>query len=470
MSEGLLLDCAMFRFSLKAISLFSILFGGLAQAKDHLQIINEGIAGLEKRLEMVEHADTSIDVEYYIYNQDQAGRLFTQALVRKKHQNPEIKIRILIDASLVLPNLGKDVISVLAENDIEVRLYNHATIFHLSSAQFRDHRKLLIIDGKEAITGSRNMADEYFELSPRYNFRDRDIWIEGPIVTDIEKSFEAYWDSDVTSEPKLKNNPKSKAWDFIVENEHDQFVRSELARVGKPQLNDPNSFGECDKLNFVTDEAGYQSPDTRIVVKKVFSRLSEMKEGEKLYAESPYFIIRDEDAREQMDFLQEKKISAVLLTNSLYSTDSLFVGANFYPRVSFYQNIVDTKMYVYGGESPADSELIRNEDGSVPTENAIWGIHSKTIVFSDQSFAIGTFNLDPRSANINTELMVFCDGSPKLAKFVTDNMLSRISQSKLVMKDGMLENGDSIFDGIGFFKRVKFKLMKFPSNWFSYLL
>lgn len=442
-----------------------------AASNEKVQIINQGTAGFQKRFEMIARAQNSIDVEYFIYKEDEAGRLFTQALVKRKHEKPSLAIRILYDASIMVKNIGKDVITLLKNEGIEVKDYNHTSLFHFKQAQFRDHRKLIVIDGKEAITGSRNIADEYFDLSPKFNFRDRDIWVEGAIVKEMEDSFNTYWESGLTETPKEVREPKLKAVDFLTENEEDLHFRSEIARVGQIELNDPNSMGSCEKLTYVTDLAGKQTPETRKVVKQIYERLHEVKGDDKLYVESPYFIIRDVAAKSEMVMLRDKLVSAVLLTNSLASSDALYVAANFNPKVSYYKRFHDTTMYVYSGDAPKNgSSSVLDMDGEPLTENANWGIHAKSFVFSDSAFAVGTFNLDPRSANLNSEMMMFCEGSPGLTQYVKGDMLSRIDQSDLLGENGHKADGTSIFEGIGFVKRLKYLLAVYPSGWFSYLL
>src|SRR5690606_2169147 len=116
-------------------------------------------------------------------------------------------------------------------------------------------------------------------------------------------------------------------------------------------------------LSFVTDPPGYPKTETRQVLPKIFARLNGMSSGEKLYVESPYFIVHDEEAKDQMEFLKEKNIQGVLLTNSLASTDAFYVAANFYPKISFYQNITQSEMYIYEGKSQIGMPLIRDANG-----------------------------------------------------------------------------------------------------------
>ena len=452
-----------------------------ARADDgnQVQVINHGVAAFEKRFQMIEHAQHSIDVEYFIYNTDEAGRLFTQALIQKKLESPGVRIRILVDASPTVLQLKGNFVSEMAEHGLEVKYYNNISLLQFSKAQFRDHRKIVMIDGQEAITGSRNIADEYFDMSKTFNFRDRDIWMQGPVVQDIQASFDAYWTNQRTTPGEtLTSMDQSKqvklqkaAKTFVQETKYDRSLRVAIHNVGSAILAEPDSMGSCNSLTYVGDTAGYQSPETRRVLPALFRRMNKIPNGGTLTIESPYFIVRDAEAKKEMARLKKKDIQAVLLTNSLASTDAYYVAANFYPNASFYQSLSNSKMYIFEGNTPVSTPFLRYKDsGAALTEKATWGIHSKTFVFSDESFAIGTFNVDPRSANLNSEMLMFCEGSQSLAKFVLKDIEKRITQSDLLGKDGKLPDGHSIFDHVGLGKRLKFKAAMLPSEWFSYLL
>lgn len=453
-----------------------------ALADDNVvQVINHGVAAFEKRFEMIQNATKRIDVEYFIYNTDEAGRIFSQALVKKKKEIPSIEIRVLIDASSAVLRLKAPYITALRNHGIEVRYYNTASIVtEFRKAQYRDHRKLLAVDGTaglEAITGGRNIADEYFDMSKTFNFLDRDIYVRGPLVAQMQADFDAYWNHGyaVSGPTYGKWDASARKWtytsselkklkkgeDFLKENHEDLMIRAGIRQVSKAILADPRSMGTCASTTYVTDAPGFQSQKTRRVLPRIFDRLMKVPSGETLYVESPYFIMGDQKAIDEMARLKKRNIHGVLLTNSLSSTDAFYVAANFDSKVSFYESIGDAEMYVFKGQTPRNNPR---------TEKAIWGIHSKTFVFSDESFAIGTFNLDPRSASLNSEMMVFCEGSRPLAEFVKEDIQSRIGASDLLDKDGKLPDGRSIFDGVSRWKKFEYKLSIKPAQWFQHLL
>jgi putative cardiolipin synthase len=480
---------------MKHVILF-LLLGSIAAHADEVQVINSGTAGFQKRFEMIDHAQTFIDVEYFIYSADEAGRLFTQALLKKKKDHPQIQIRILLDASPLVLEMGDNYVSALAKAGIEVRYYNPAPLAEILKTQYRDHRKLIVVDspqGLEAITGSRNIADEYFDMNPRFNFRDRDLWIRGLVATQMKDSFEAYWANDrvfkaplMPDEMKLEdfapNKNKeatfkkedenyhkkvSEALSFITEDEHDREIRREVERLGNEELADTSSQGVCTNLQYVTDEPGFDEghnivSNKRKVLRSLIARIEQIPENGELIMESPYFIVNDLGPMQTMHGLQDKNIHSVLLTNGLASTDAFYVAANFIPAAGFYHSMSNGKFYMYSGQEPKNLSWTKNAELDKPSNKTIWGIHAKTYVFSDDSFAIGTFNLDPRSANLNAEMLVYCEGNSALSKYVTDDIYERIAQSSLLNKTGTAADKKDVLSGATLLQRLEYVISIAP--------
>ncbi len=440
-----------------------------------VQILNHGAASFEKRFEMIARAKRSIDVEYFIYNTDRSGRLFTQALVRKKKENPSIRIRLLVDSSPTVLALDEDFVAEFEKHGIEVRYYNQISLVRFIKAQYRNHRKLLIVDGEEVLTGGRNIGDEYFDLSPTFNFLDRDIWIRGKIAAEIRRTFDEYWDHPISVRPAAPDSRPSEEKlaalaTFFRESAADSKWRSAIRALARPILEDPHSQGNCPVFSFYSDLPGLQRAHTRKVLKQIFARMDDMSSRDTLVVESPYFIVHNDEPKEKLGFLKRRDIRAKLLTNSLASTDAFYVAANFHPKVSLYQNLTQSEMFIYSGDAPDRYPTLRYQSGKSVTETATWGIHSKTFVFGEEKFAIGTFNVDPRSANLNSELMFFCEGNRNLTQFVLDDIQIRLNESAKLQKDGTLGGGKTIFDNVGLWKKIKFRAAVFPSQWFAWLL
>ncbi|MCO4793069.1 MAG: hypothetical protein KC493_05115, partial [Bacteriovoracaceae bacterium] len=167
-------------------------------------VLNDGPAAFAKRIEMIEKAEKSIDFEYFMYNRDETARILTHALIKKANEG--VRVRMLIDKSPFLFFNHYDA-SELLQHGIILKYYNKKSILRVKSYQYRNHKKVLIVDEKEALLGGRNLGDEYFFNYKNYNYNDRDAWIKGPIVNNIVETFDYYWNHKVSSIIKKKRKP-----------------------------------------------------------------------------------------------------------------------------------------------------------------------------------------------------------------------------------------------------------------------
>ena len=484
-----------------AVSLLSLSFGSMAtevtsdqyqvqSSKAHeVLIINNGLAALEKRLEMIESAKKTINVEYFIYHTDTSAKLFTQALVKKAKEG--VHVRMLLDTFMVIGDLTPFHAFELEKAGIEIKYFNKAGILNFKSNQYRNHRKLLSIDGKEALTGGRNIGDEYFDLSHEYNFLDRDIYLKGEIVKSIEITFDQFFNADVSARrerPKkpdrrsysdfaihgqMPTNPTSnykrdlKKWDEKVK-AAEEFVsiavsdKKQIRESGRINL-DSEKGGVCTKLSFMSEFPliGRENRlHNRVIKYGILDRIRNAKKS--ILMESPYFIINKELA-DALDvaLTQKNKVDVRLLTNSLNSTDATYVYAIFDSTI---QEWIDKgfEPYIFKADRSEDYKIIESK-----SSEARFGIHSKTFVFDDKDFMIGTYNVDPRSANYNAEMIIACDGNKDLAQIVSDGIESRIQGSFHLSSAEDVKKLE--FYNTSFKKRLAYYLQKIPSNLFSFL-
>ena len=153
--------------------------------------LEEGDVSLVSRAWLAEAAERTIDVQYFIFTADNVGLIAVDYLLRAADRG--IQVRILVD-DFMLEVGGAELLALDAHPNIEIRLYNPTAnigknlptkLFNLTT-DFRGfnqrmHNKTFIVDGKVAITGGRNIADEYFDYDHEYNFRDRDVLLLGEI-------------------------------------------------------------------------------------------------------------------------------------------------------------------------------------------------------------------------------------------------------------------------------------------------
>lgn len=289
-------------------------FSGVATSDgipQHITLVDSGVGALKKRLDMVNSATKSIDVQYFIYNIDRTGRLFTQALIRKAKEG--VKIRMLIDTSLAVFKLNSIFVDKIiregtdkdGNQNIEIKYYNLTSIFNPVSLNFRSHRKLVLVDNKIAVTGGRNMADEYFGLSTEYNFLDTDFFIEGSIVPSMALDFEDFWNSPIVSEPKEAVAPPhadpSLSYDqydlyerrlaeenkfrasviaaehYTVENDDDRALIEQINTNGAVALKEGSYDGQCTDVLYAADHPGIGSRDDTRVLANVLTEQVELE-------------------------------------------------------------------------------------------------------------------------------------------------------------------------------------------------
>lgn len=406
----------------------------------------DGMAAMQLRIEMIRRAQKQIEVEYFIFNNDMAGKIISRELIAASQRG--VKVRILVDKSLPIFVLNNFYAKEFAKNGVEVRYYNKASIVRISTVQFRNHRKLLSVDDSEAITGGRNIGDDYFDLSEKFNFNDTDIYVRGPIVKVIRESFDAYFEHKISERPKLPRpeveteNEKylektAKAEAFFKLSKEEEIIREKMATIGKKRL-EAQKIYTCPEITYVTDAPGANffsrlnpkfDEKYKFVRKTLFDKLSRVDKS--VLISSPY-LIANSHSNKLMKSILKRGVKISVYTNSLASTDAVYVAANlYYDAFKWVRRGIDIHLHdgLYTNDNPDLDEVI---------QRAKWGTHSKVQVYesSDSTEAmIGTYNIDNRSNFYNAEMAIFCKGNDEFTKEVKDNIL------KLAQK-GIQLNGD----------------------------
>lgn len=442
-----------------------------------VMVLDNGVAALELRLQMIRRAQKNIEVEYFIYNTDLAGKIVTRELVEAAKRG--VKVRILIDKNVATFQLNSYYAAALAEYGIQVKYYNTAPVIQVSTVQFRNHRKLLSVDDTEAITGGRNIGDDYFDMSPHYNFNDRDVYIAGPMVKVMRESFDKFFDHEMSKNPKRLKKPKAKkvakAKEFLEESPEETLIRSRSAELGTKVL-ETLTLHDCPTATYSTDAPGanfMQRMKEKYLDKFRFLRqtLAEktLEVDRKFILSSPY-LIHNKRTRNVMEHLLKKNVDIEVYTNSLGSTDAVYVAANLYLYIKHWAK-AGIKIWLH------DSKFIN--DGPAMTEeaqNARWGTHDKTQVYEASTHTevmIGTYNIDNRSNFYNTEMAIFCRGNDDLTNEVKDSILRRAHQGVLVNAQGKAvdKNGNSRNIYSADKNKVLFmKLITLPSYLLNFLL
>lgn len=454
-------------------------------SQHEILLLNNGLASLEARLQMIERAEKTIDIEYFIYRVDKSAQIFTQALIKKAQEG--VKIRMLLDYFMVKSDLSPFYTHELEKLGIEIKYFNTTSSLNAFSGQYRNHRKILLIDGVEAMTGGRNIGDEYFDLSNEYNFLDRDILVKGEIVKDIQKTFNIAWEAKLSEKINREDRPViwenkyqreggydehaykydldnwekavRKAQDFVG---NKNKINVDAVRASAQQFLSNEHRTTCQEISFYSEYATigkHNRKNERILKHDILSRIENAQKS--VLIDSPYFIV-NEELQKSLDKALDKKIPVDVLTNSLNSTDAIYVYAVF---DSIIKNWIGKGLqsYIYKGNRPDSYQIMQEHAGK-----ARFGVHAKTFVFDDKDVVIGTYNVDPRSANYNSEMTVVCENNSHFASVVKADIQERMNESFHL--DSVSKVDEVEFFEVGFIKRLTYYLLKAPSNIFDYLL
>ena len=395
-----------------------------------------GSAAFTLRVQMANRAERTLDVQYFIFKDDTTGKLLMSAILGAASRG--VHVRILMDDSQARGQ--DDRVAALAGNpNVEVRLYNpfyyrgsnpllRYTEFALtfSRLDYRMHNKLFVVDNAIAVVGGRNVGDEYFDMGDSTQFGDYDVFAAGPIVRDLSKSFDEYWNSALSiPAPALESSQTSgkKLETVKVElSEHKEALRQSdeerAVRSGNPLARLLASdagvlWAKGEVLADSPDKAGVEDGD---LIGSLFRRrlLAAARDAKKeLLIVSPYFVPGDK-GEALLEKLRARGVRVRVLTNSLLSTDVVAVHAAYrhyrVPLLEAGVELYEVKP-LPGKPQPHEGQLKSPSSGQ-------FSLHAKAFVFDGTRIFIGSANFDRRSMHLNTEIGLMID-SPALAQQVT---------------------------------------------------
>ena len=175
--------------------------------RHYVRILDEGPDALVARLAMIRSARRSIDLQTYIFDEDDAGWLVLRELQAAAARG--VRVRLLLDQLAALEKVETVAAVASLHAGLELRIYNPVLdrvrlsmpMYAVASAccwrqlNRRMHSKLLLVDDAIALTGGRNYQDDYYDWGEGYNFRDRDLLVAGPVAREMAANFAAFWAS-----------------------------------------------------------------------------------------------------------------------------------------------------------------------------------------------------------------------------------------------------------------------------------
>jgi putative cardiolipin synthase len=393
-------------------------------------VLDSGKDALLDRLALIEAAQRSLDLQYYIWNSDMTGRYLAARVYAAAERG--VRVRVLLDDF----NTGdRDAVLVAldAHPQIEVRIYNPIArdvpqwlgiVRDFSRINRRMHNKSLTADGAATIIGGRNIGDEYFDASHELNFRDRDVLAVGPVVGQMGRAFDEFWNSDWAQPIGAIATDKLAPEEWEQRRARAVELEKTLAHSGYELSEDParaltGVAAIVQRLvwapaRLVVDELpkadDQKSPDAPKAVAAALRKLAEGAQQE-ILIESAYLIPGDA-ALGLLSQLDGRGVRVRALTNSLASND-LSTNHSGYARRRKQMLHSGVDLYELRPDAAACSTLTPDRCA----QGAAFGLHAKSIVFDRRIVYVGSFNVNLRSALLNTETALIID-SPALAQQV----------------------------------------------------
>lgn len=398
----------------------------LMRASTGVYPLEEGDVSMVARAWLAEAAERTIDVQYFIFTADNVGLIAVDYLLRAADRG--VHVRVLVDDFLLEVD-GEKLLALDAHPNLEIRLYNPTAnigknlptkLFNLTT-DFRGfnqrmHNKTFIVDGKVVITGGRNIADEYFDYDHEYNFRDRDVLLLGGAAGDVQRSFNLFWDNPLSvpigSLVRSTVTPDTATtYRYLHEYACDPAnfwpqVRERIKSVpvAFTRILESGAMVWSDSVTFVTDVPGKNAGTSGIggggATTDELIRL--IKGAQKsVTIESPYLVTTPLSQGLFREVIA-RGVRVRILTNSLASTDNLEAFSG-YQRERDALLAIGVEIYEFKPDAQVRRQVMTGALQATLGYAPTFGLHAKSMVVDDDIAVIGTFNLDPRSANLNTE-------------------------------------------------------------------
>jgi putative cardiolipin synthase len=411
-------------------------------AHDHggssgFHILAVGLDGFQVRVQMIDAAERSLDLQYFIFRGDQTGRLLTDALLRAADRG--VRVRVLIDDGDTLAG-DEQIVALNAHPSIQIRIFNpfayrgHNTLLrgmeflsHADRLDRRMHNKLLIVDNSAALLGGRNIGNEYFQIDPDSQFADDDVFAVGPIASELSATFDEYWNSRFAIPAEAFAESRRAATTLAVHRERARWHPAELVQastaggidyVTRIASNEPYAGLISGRIPLVWAAARVvcDSPDKRSALSGRSGRLmtravidSIRLVRSELLMVTPY-LVPSADELVALQELRRRAVTVRILTNSFASAHGLLAHAGY---TRYRVPLLEAGVDLYEARA-----LIGNARGSGQNARLSrygnYGLHAKLFVFDREKIFIGSMNFDQRSKHLNTEIGLIIE-SPELA-------------------------------------------------------
>ncbi len=398
----------------------------------------DGETALRTRTSLADVAQVSVDLQYYIWRNDRTGRLLLSRLLDAAERG--VRVRVLLDD--IHKGEDRSLLKALDRHPlVEIRLFNPAStgshglgmitrglemVIDYDRMTHRMHNKLFLIDSTLAIVGGRNIGNEYFDLNGEKNFRDLDVLAAGPAAQRFGKVFDLYWNAEasipVNDPGENLNGHDSPDWMALRK----QFATAPEDQMVLPVLDPEKSsawlVSRLSRMIWAPFRILAASPD--IVYDEEAETFGEQlltlpEPEEDMLVETAYFIPSQAFVKKIRNW-RKKGVRTRILTNSMRSNDVLAAHAGY---AKHRDDVLEAGAELYEWRSDNKPARSKRKKGVLASRA---NLHTKAYVIDREYSFVGSYNLDPRSADLNTE----CGILIKSREFA-DQLVSMIEQGML---------------------------------------
>jgi putative cardiolipin synthase len=373
------------------------------------------------RVALARAAARSIDIQTFIWKSDETGTLLYEEMLRAAERG--VRVRLLLDD---INTKGLDPILALldAQPNIEVRLYNPfvgrgsralGLLGDFERLNRRMHNKSFTVDNQASVVGGRNIANEYFEAGEDLHFADLDVLVVGAAVPAISTQFDLYWNSESAYPARLiiDRSPALGRAEFAQRTQ--ELIAGDGRKYADAIAQTPQAQAMLAReltFEWTTARVVHDDPDKTLGTSEdsdlLLSRLMTAfgSPAKQFDLVSPYFV-PGENGTEALAAMARRGVRVRVLTNSLAATDGVWVHAG-YERRRVPLLRAGVELY----EIKPGAETIRARAAELGKHHSRAGLHAKTFGVDQRSVFVGSFNFDPRSAKLNTEMGLVIDSAP----------------------------------------------------------
>jgi putative cardiolipin synthase len=398
--------------------------------------LEDGVDAFGARVGLARVASRTLDVQYYILHPDPTGHAFLGELLAAADRG--VRVRLLLD-DIHTARLEPILAAAASHPNVQVRLFNpfahrHArwldTLLDFQRVTRRMHNKSLTADNAATIVGGRNIGAEYFGIKADLSFSDLDLLVVGPVVAQVSAQFDQYW-----------NSLQAYPLDALVDIPRDggdglRALRAEVARQAStlrsgPTPIDPGRNGIARALvdgrlpefywgsgAVIADPPLKVAQPQRDSARHAASQLASLLQGARreLILVSPYFV----PGKRGVEWLQgmvRRGVRVQVITNSFAATDVRAVHAGY---ARYREDLLRSGVLLYEMKASARTALARETRRQSLTGSSRSSLHAKAYLTDRRVVYVGSFNLDRRSARLNTEMGVVVDNDALSVRLYED--------------------------------------------------